>query len=164
MMTSFCPGGFAPPDPPTRSFAGAPGPAPLAWLTRCRSFASIPGGFAPPDPPTRSLAGAPGPAPLAWLTRCRSFASIPGGFAPPDPPTRSRLSLSTAAPATTEPSRLLQQRVAGRISPWPLRRLGTGHDIGDDLGAWLNLVGVEDFRVGAVRDAETQIHGLELLV
>src|SRR5438093_2466280 len=36
-----CPGGFAPPDPPARSLAGAPGiPAPLAWLIRCRSFAS----------------------------------------------------------------------------------------------------------------------------
>jgi hypothetical protein len=29
-------GGFAPPDPPTRSLAGTPAiPAPLAWLTRC---------------------------------------------------------------------------------------------------------------------------------
>ena len=36
-----CPGGFAPPDPPARSLAGAPAiPAPLAWLIRCRSFAS----------------------------------------------------------------------------------------------------------------------------
>src|SRR6266568_1060482 len=74
------PGGFAPPDPPARSLAGTPMiPAPLAWLTRCRSFASfdMPGGFAPPDPPARSLAGTPMiPAPLAWLTRCRSFASF----------------------------------------------------------------------------------------
>jgi hypothetical protein len=37
---SFSPGGFAPPVPPTRSLAGAPGPAPLAWLTRC-SFACL---------------------------------------------------------------------------------------------------------------------------
>jgi thiamine biosynthesis lipoprotein len=31
---SISPGGFAPPDPPTRSLAGPPRPAPLAWLTR----------------------------------------------------------------------------------------------------------------------------------
>ena len=29
------PGDFAPPDPPARSLAGAPGPAPFAWLARC---------------------------------------------------------------------------------------------------------------------------------
>jgi hypothetical protein len=39
LRTRFNPGGFAPPAPPTRSLAGAPGPAPLAWLTRVRSFA-----------------------------------------------------------------------------------------------------------------------------
>ena len=32
-------GGFAPPPPPARSLAGAPGPAPLAWLARVRSLA-----------------------------------------------------------------------------------------------------------------------------
>ena len=37
----FSPGGFAPPDPRARSLAGAPCPAPLAWLTRCRSFAFL---------------------------------------------------------------------------------------------------------------------------
>src|SRR5918992_4579868 len=38
----FVPGGFAPPDPPTRSLAGTPKiPAPFAWLTRCaRSLAA----------------------------------------------------------------------------------------------------------------------------
>src|SRR6266568_505928 len=41
-------GGFAPPLPPTRSLAGAPGPAPLAWLTSLRSFAfDIPAPRAP---------------------------------------------------------------------------------------------------------------------
>src|SRR4029078_7287960 len=30
----------SPPCPPTLSLAGAPCPAPFAWLTRCRSFAS----------------------------------------------------------------------------------------------------------------------------
>src|SRR5262245_11138282 len=34
------PGGFAPPDPPARSLAGAPGPAPFAWLASLRSLAS----------------------------------------------------------------------------------------------------------------------------
>src|SRR5438874_876059 len=32
--------GASPPGPSTRSRAGAPGPAPFAWLTRFRSFAS----------------------------------------------------------------------------------------------------------------------------
>src|SRR5687768_3202350 len=31
----YLPGGFAPPDPPTRALAGTPYPAPCAWLTRC---------------------------------------------------------------------------------------------------------------------------------
>src|SRR3954447_9161766 len=36
------PRGFAPPAPPARSLAGAPGPAPLAWLTRvARSRVSL---------------------------------------------------------------------------------------------------------------------------
>src|SRR5436190_1338734 len=39
---SFSSGGCAPRIPPTRSLAGTPkSPAPLAWLTRCRSFALI---------------------------------------------------------------------------------------------------------------------------
>src|SRR4029079_3936718 len=38
----YFPGGFAPPDPPTRSLAGTPtGPAPLAWLPRGRSVACV---------------------------------------------------------------------------------------------------------------------------
>src|SRR3954452_21860245 len=32
-------GGFAPPDPPARSLAGAAGPTPFAWLTRSPSLA-----------------------------------------------------------------------------------------------------------------------------
>ena len=37
------PGGFAPPDPPTRALAGAPSPAPFAWLTRfARSLRPLP--------------------------------------------------------------------------------------------------------------------------
>ena len=43
-LVAGLPGGFAPPDPPARSLARTSGPAPLAWLTRCRSFA---GGTAP---------------------------------------------------------------------------------------------------------------------
>src|ERR671929_144089 len=36
------PGGFAPPDPPTRVLAGTPAtPAARAWLTRWRSFARV---------------------------------------------------------------------------------------------------------------------------
>src|SRR4051794_12709033 len=36
----YLPGGFAPPDPPARSLAGTPYPAPFAWLASLRSLAS----------------------------------------------------------------------------------------------------------------------------
>src|SRR5262249_53598582 len=35
------PAGLAPPPPPARSLAGTPGPAPFAWLARCRSLAAV---------------------------------------------------------------------------------------------------------------------------
>src|SRR5437764_1447726 len=41
LSNHFDPGGFAPPDPPTRVLAGTPSiPAPHAWLARYRSLAS----------------------------------------------------------------------------------------------------------------------------
>src|SRR5439155_598314 len=41
LLGHYFPGGFAPADPPTRSLAGAPCPAPFAWLARSRSLAVI---------------------------------------------------------------------------------------------------------------------------
>src|SRR5258708_40225298 len=40
-VSIYFPGGFAPPDPPTRSLAGHPWPARLACLTRLRSFVKL---------------------------------------------------------------------------------------------------------------------------
>src|SRR3954451_13448544 len=53
-------------------------------------------------------------------------------------------------------------RVAGRART--CRRLGAGDDSGDDLGVGLQLVRIEDLGVRAVRDAEAQVDGLQLLV
>src|SRR4051812_6144566 len=41
LCSLFSRGGFAPPDPPTRSLARAPSPIRFAWLTRYRSCASV---------------------------------------------------------------------------------------------------------------------------
>src|SRR5205085_5085236 len=53
-------------------------PAPLAWLTRYRSFL-FPGGFAPPDPPTCSLAGTPTPR-SARMAHSLSLVSFSWGL------------------------------------------------------------------------------------
>src|SRR5919206_157633 len=89
MTTSFCsPGGFAPPDPPTRSLAGAPGPAPRAWLTRdARSRCYR--GLRPAGPPYTLARGGPAPppraGPLAMLVRV-----VIGASPPPTPYTLAR--------------------------------------------------------------------------
>src|SRR4051812_2169145 len=79
------PGGFAPPDPPAPSLAGAPRPR-SAPAGRARGTRPV-GGFAPPDPPAPSLAGAPRPR-SAPAGRARGPRPV-GGFAPPDPPAPS---------------------------------------------------------------------------
>ena len=87
----FFPGGFAPPDPPTRSLAGAPTPRSARVAHSLRSLRFLSGGLRPAGPPARSLAGAPSPAPLAWLTRCARSRFWSGRLRPAGPPhARSR--------------------------------------------------------------------------
>src|SRR5688500_2278316 len=91
------PGGFAPPDPPTRSLAGSPMiPAPLAWLTRwslVRLHAFfLYRGASPRRTPLHARSRGPydprsarvAPALGARSPSC--LPSLPGGFAPPRPP------------------------------------------------------------------------------
>src|SRR5688572_7821187 len=61
LVHSWFVGGLRPRGPPDTLACGGPEcPAPLAWLTRCRSFThGLLGDFVPADPLTRSLAGAP---------------------------------------------------------------------------------------------------------
>src|SRR4029077_7752670 len=85
------PGGFAPPDPPARSLAGAPRPPPFAWLTRCtRSLVTVAArGALPRRPPLHAHSRGP----HAPLRSRGSLAALvrwsllqPGGLCPAGPP------------------------------------------------------------------------------
>src|SRR5688572_7821191 len=59
LVHSWFVGGLRPRGPPDTLACGGPGcPAPLAWLTRCRSFThGLLGDFVPADPLTARLRG-----------------------------------------------------------------------------------------------------------
>src|SRR5450830_875321 len=132
-------GGLRPAGPPCTLARGDPTiPAPLAWLSRCRSVA-LAGGLRPAGPPCTLARGDPTiPAPLAWLSRCRSVA-LAGGLRPAGPP----CTLARGDPTIPAPlawlSRCRSVALAGGLRPaGPPRTLARGDPTIPAPLAWLS--------------------------